>query len=181
MALAQSRQNMTDHPKLLLREESDRHTASVWVLIKLNQTHLASLLAVLVELSFVQIKSWCRRSVSTAQPLPSHPSAVQHQDPEGHTQQDRETVQGYLSNVPSLTVSPVTDNCVLTQLEFLHSLHKRGLWTAQTLCQPLRGPVWRRALSLTQGVHSLSIPTSKAGITTLPLFTDVQLELWHLH
>lgn len=66
-----------------------------------------------------------------------------------------------LSNVPSLTVSPVTDNCVLTQLEFLQSLHKRGPWIAQTLCQPLRGSVWRRALSLTQGVHSLSIPHLK--------------------
>lgn len=100
MVLAQSRQNMTDHPKLLLREESHKDTASVWVLIKLNQTHLASLLAVPVQLSFVQIKSRCRRSVSTAQPLPSHPSALQHQDPEGHTQQDRETAQGYPMSPP---------------------------------------------------------------------------------
>lgn len=75
--LVQSRQNKTDHPKLLLREESGKDTASVWVLIKLNQIYLASLLAVLVQLSLVQIKSRCRRSVSTAQPLLSHPSAAQ--------------------------------------------------------------------------------------------------------
>lgn len=88
-----------DHPKMLLREESGRGTDSVWVLINQNQTYLASLLAVLVQVSFVQIKSWWR-SVSTAQPLLSHSSAVQHQEPEGHRQQDRETVQSYPMSPP---------------------------------------------------------------------------------
>jgi len=36
-------------------------------------------------------------------------------------------------------------------------------------------------VTLIQGVHSLSIPTYKAGITTLLLFTNVQPDLGHLY
>lgn len=42
---------------------------------------------------FVLIKSQWMKSVTTAQSVQTYPSAVQHRDIEGDTQQNRETVQ----------------------------------------------------------------------------------------
>lgn len=123
---------MTDHPKLLLREESGKDTASFWVLIKLNQIYLASLLAVLVQLPFVQMKSRCS-SAPAEPPLCSSASGTWRT----HTAGQGDSVG--LSSVPSLTVSPVTDNCVLTQVEFLHSLHRKGSGLHKPCASPCVG------------------------------------------
>lgn len=165
-------------PNCYWGKKPGKDTASVWVLVKLNQTFgftLGCAGSTLLCTNKIMMQK-CQHNTVPAEPA-LHGSASGFWRTNTAGQGD----SAGLSNVTSLTVSPVTDNCVLTQMEFLHSLPKTGLWIVQTLCQPLRGSVWRRALSLTQGVHSLGIPTSKAGITTLSLFTDVQLDLWHLY
>lgn len=84
-----------------------------------------------------------------------------------------------LSNVPSLTVSPVTANCVLTQLEFLQSLHKRRLHKpCASPCVGLPGAElchWHREINL------WAFPHLKLESQPFHCSLMFQLDLWHLY
>lgn len=111
-------------------------------------------------------------SVSANLPLCSSASGYRR----GHTAEQGNS-PGYLMSTPLLSLWPTTVfwiNCI--------AFITRACGQHKPCVSPCVGTSGR-ALSLgyREFILCLSIPTYNAGITTLPLFTTVQLHCWHLY